>query len=471
MNFSPFSDLRDTNESLSAAVTQSLNLTKQLQDCDSRAVAADLRARAALEGSQAIVQMVNGLKDSSVSVERGYNISLAAALRDAAACNVALQATQNRGILTVFLTYIGPCTLGPIAMFVFMTCSSSSMVPGRMWLFVSKVLLLAAYTSWVLPHVLESSFFNPETSPSHASRTVFWAETLHELLYIHFPSPLLACVPRSPAHFFIIGSCAFAVALAVQGLPVTFHSLRMLVTHTLFRLRCCQRTVTGSRHGHGKLPPQAALLFIFWFYSGAGHHLGHGISLHVCTRVGGWRDDGHEQRPRDDRIVCGQFLFTLQRYFTLMIRYGAAFAVCTLLHMFGMAGANARVAGAEKQGDKDIKTKGYLLQSIKGRREGSGGGRDYVSSSDADGGMELEGSSDDDDVSTQTKKGGEHRKRSSAPSSNLPSSLMSALSMPPPTPLSITSEEFIRDFLSKYPPAPKSYEVIAACDCNNNSCS
>jgi hypothetical protein len=141
--------------------------------------------------------------------------------------------------------------------------------------------------------------------------------------------------------------------------------------------------------------------------------------------------------------------------------------MCTLLHMFGMAGANARVVGAEKQGGKAIKTKGDLLQSIKGRRKGSRSGRVYVSSSDADGGMGLEGSSDDDNVSTQSKEGGEHRKRSSAPSSNLPASLMSALSMPPPTPLSMTSEEFIRDFLSKYPPAPKSYQVIAACACNN----
>jgi hypothetical protein len=199
--------------------------------------------------------MVNGLKESLVSVERGYNLSLAAALRDAAACNDALQATQNRGILTVFLTYIGPCTLGPVAMFVLMTCSTSSAAPGQMWLLVSKLLLLAAYASWVLPHVLEPSFFNPEASSSHESRTVFWTETLHELLYIHIPSPLLAYIPRFPAHFFIIGSCTFAIALAVQGPPVTPHSFRMRVTHTLFRLCCCQRTFARSRHGHGKLPP------------------------------------------------------------------------------------------------------------------------------------------------------------------------------------------------------------------------
>jgi hypothetical protein len=29
----------------------------------------------------------------------------------------------------------------------------------------------------------------------------------------------------------------------------------MRVTHTLFRLCCCQRTFARSRHGHGKLPP------------------------------------------------------------------------------------------------------------------------------------------------------------------------------------------------------------------------
>ncbi len=224
----PFPGLRHTNETLSAAAAHALNVTQQLLDCNARAGAADLRLRAAVEGADAIMHVVNGLRETLVAVERSYNNSIAAAVRDAAACNVALHAAHNRGIITVFLTYIGPCSLAPAAMFILMTCSSASAPPGRMWLLVSKLLLFSAYTSWVLPHVLASSFFSAETSPAHASRTGLWPETFHELFDTHLPSQFIAYLPRSPAHFFMIGSFTFAFALAVQGLspiPYFLHHL------------------------------------------------------------------------------------------------------------------------------------------------------------------------------------------------------------------------------------------------------
>jgi hypothetical protein len=193
--------------------------------------------------------------------------------------------------------------------------------------------------------------------------------------------------------------------------------------------------------------------------------MGHWFSLHVFAWLGRGGVGRYEQRQRDDCIVRASLLPTHQPTFMLLIRYGAAFAMCTLLHFFDRAGGNARDAGAEKTRGKYVSTKGDLLQAIKGRRDGSGSGRGYISSSDADGGMEEEGSSNDDDDQGQGKRGWKHPKRSTAPSSNLSSSLMGALALPPPAPLSMTSEEFVRDFLSKYPPAPKSYEVTAAIVC------
>jgi hypothetical protein len=95
--------------------------------------------------------------------------------------------------------------------------------PGRVWLLVSKVLLLAAYTSWVLPHVLEPSVLNPELSSSHNSSAALWTEVLHEHLFTQLPSRLHQYLPRTPAQFFTIGSCTFAVALAVQGQPLELH--------------------------------------------------------------------------------------------------------------------------------------------------------------------------------------------------------------------------------------------------------
>ena len=70
-----------------------------------------------------------------------------------------------------------------------------------------------------------------------------------------------------------------------------------------------------------------------------------------------------------------------------MIRYGAAFVMCTLLHVFGRGGVGTRDIGVEKQKEKDLKTKEALLQAIRGggRRRGRGG---QVSSSDGDGGGE-----------------------------------------------------------------------------------
>lgn len=124
-------------------------------------------------------------------------------------------------------------------------------------------------------------------------------------------------------------------------------------------------------------------------------------------------------------------------------------------------GGIVRNAGAEKDKGRDLKTKGDLLHAIKGRRKGSGSGTENFSSSDADERMDAKASSDDEDETGRSKRRDKNFKRLHASSSSLPSSLMSALALPPPSPLSMTSEQFIRDFLSKYPPAPKSYEVTS----------
>jgi hypothetical protein len=139
----------------------------------------------------------------------------------------------------------------------------------------------------------------------------------------------------------------------------------------------------------------------------------------------------------------------------MLVRYGAAFAICSLMHVFG---GIVRNAGAEKRKGSDFKTKGDLLHAIKGRRKGT----ENVSSSEADEGTDAKASSDDEDETGRSKRRDKNFKRLPVSSSSLPSSLMSALALPPPSPLSMTSEEFIRDFLSKYPPAPKSYEVTTA---------
>ena len=55
---------------------------------------------------------------------------------DATACKHSLLTAHNRGILTVFLTYIGPCALAPVAMFVLVTCSSGSTAPTQPFPFV-----------------------------------------------------------------------------------------------------------------------------------------------------------------------------------------------------------------------------------------------------------------------------------------------------------------------------------------------
>ena len=212
-----FSDFQETNKSLSAAFAYSVNLTKQLQDCNTRADIAELRARAVVEGGDAIAHVVEGLKDTVIALERGFNESKSAALHEAVSCYAALRATHTRGILTVFLTYIGPCTLAPVAMFVLLVCSSGSTSPSRTWLFISKALVVTAYTSWVIPHVMDSSFLSLESSSAHSRFPYMWTDTLGEHIYSHFSAFLLPSLPRTPAHFFIIGSCTFALALAVQG--------------------------------------------------------------------------------------------------------------------------------------------------------------------------------------------------------------------------------------------------------------
>lgn len=134
--------------------------------------------------------------------------------------------------------------------------------------------------------------------------------------------------------------------------------------------------------------------------------------------------------------------------------------------MTGATGGDSRPTEIDRKKGKEFKTKGHLLHVHAIDGAGRGGGTTDLSSSDADGGIGGEESSDDDDESRQSKGIGKHRNQSPAPSRDLPSSLMSALTMPPPSPLSMASEEFIRDFLSKYPPAPKSYEVVTV-DCLN----
>ena len=169
-----------------------------------------------VEGGEAIAHVVKGLQETVVSVERGFNDRVAAALRETAACNAELHTAHIRGILSVFLTYIGPCTLAPVAIFVLIVCSSGSAAPGRLWLFVSKALVLTAYASWVIPHVIDP---HPQSLPAHSSLPPIWAETLREHVYNHLSPDLLPYFPRTPAPFFIIGTCAFALALAVQGMP------------------------------------------------------------------------------------------------------------------------------------------------------------------------------------------------------------------------------------------------------------
>ena len=87
-----------------------------------------------------MAHVVKDLKATVIAVEQGFNNSIAAAVREAAACNVALGAAHNRSIVTVFLIFIGPCTLTPITMFVLVLCSRGSAPSGRVWLLVSKVL-------------------------------------------------------------------------------------------------------------------------------------------------------------------------------------------------------------------------------------------------------------------------------------------------------------------------------------------
>jgi hypothetical protein len=209
--------MQQTNESLSDAVAHSVNLTIQLQHCNTRASAAELRARAVVEGGEAISHLVQGLQETVITVERSFNESKAATLREAADCNVALQAARTRSILTVFLAYIGPCTLAPAAIFVIIVCNGGSVAPTGLWIFVSKALLLTAYTSWVIPHVMDSSLLSEQSSSGHSGMQFTWSDVLNENLYSHVSPILLAYLPRSPAQFFVIGSCAFALALAVQG--------------------------------------------------------------------------------------------------------------------------------------------------------------------------------------------------------------------------------------------------------------
>jgi hypothetical protein len=132
--------------------------------------------------------------------------------------------------------------------------------------------------------------------------------------------------------------------------------------------------------------------------------------------------------------------------------------MCALLHMTATTGGNSHHVEIDRKKETEFKTKGYLLHAIDGagRRRWTGD----VSSSDADGGNGEESSDDDNGFGHSKGVGKKHRSHLPAVSRNLPPSLMSALTIPPPLPLSMASEEFIRDFLSKYPPAPKSYEVI-----------
>lgn len=213
-----FSVIRQANESLSAAVAHSDNLTKQLQDCSTKASIAELRAHAVVEGGEAIAHVVQALKETLITVERSFNESKSSALREAADCYAALHVAHTRGILTVFLTYVGPCFLSPVAMFVLIVCNGGSATPSRTWMLVSKSLLLAAYTSWIIPHIMDLSMLSVQTSTAHSGVLLTWAQILSENVYTHVSPSLLAYLPRSPAQYFIVGSCSFAMALAVQGL-------------------------------------------------------------------------------------------------------------------------------------------------------------------------------------------------------------------------------------------------------------
>ena len=164
-----------------------------------------------------MAHVMKNLKATVIAVEQGFNNSITAAVREAAACNVALRAVHNRGIVTLFLIYIGPCTLTPITMFVFFLCNRGSALSGRVWLLVSKVLMLTAYSSWVIPHIIDSSIVNPQSHAADTNRPIIWAESLQELLFSQLPPLFHNYLPQSPAHFLVIGSCAFALALSVQG--------------------------------------------------------------------------------------------------------------------------------------------------------------------------------------------------------------------------------------------------------------
>ncbi len=145
---------------------------------------------------------------------------------------------------------------------------------------------------------------------------------------------------------------------------------------------------------------------------------------------------------------------------TLLGRYSTAFVVCSLLHVFSRTSLDARVSGAKKQKGKESIASTALLQALEGKGARRSVRGEDVNSSDADGGIEGEESSNDDDYGTvESARGDKHRKHSPTTPSELPSSLMRALTAPPPSTLNLTSEDFIRDFLSKYPPSPKSYEV------------
>jgi hypothetical protein len=222
------SDFRQANQSFSAATTHAVNLTQLLQDCNARADLAELRFRSAVQGGDAMAHVVKDLKATVIAVEQGFNNSIAAAVREAAACNVALDAAHNRSIVTVFLIFIGPCTLTPITMFVLVLCSRGSAPSGRVWLLVSKVLVLTAYSSWVIPHIIDPSILNPRSHAADTNRPIIWAETLQERLFSQLPPLFSNNLPQSPAHFFVIGSCAFALSLAVQGPPSLAFSLRIM---------------------------------------------------------------------------------------------------------------------------------------------------------------------------------------------------------------------------------------------------
>jgi hypothetical protein len=152
--------------------------------------------------------------------------------------------------------------------------------------------------------------------------------------------------------------------------------------------------------------------------------------------------------------------------YALFIRYSAAFMVSSLLHIFGSVSHVARISGLKKLKGKDRNAKRVMLEALEGRKNRTIGGTGYVTSSDSEKGNEGEGSSNyDDDSVVQSAAGYESRKLLPTSPSKLPSSLMEALTAPPPSPLSMTSEDFLRDFLSKYPPSPKSYEVTAVDRC------